>query len=335
MKEVWLGLDVSKDWFDASYVRPGTTFEEFASIPHRRFSRDPGGVRRFLAWVKEYSDQTPARALMEVTGNYSLELFSWIVKKRADLEPAIVNPKQAKHFLKSLGLRNKTDQVDCRALGLMGQERRPKPYQELPPEYREIRDLMRQRRHLVDTRTQEKQRLYEQQRNGFASVRRILKSDILHFEKVLKRIEKSIEKILDASPALRKDLALLQTIPGVAWVTALTVLGELGDLRRYNRSRQVSALSGLCPRNNISGTSVNYSHIDRNGSPYLRAALYMAAMSAANTRQENTLVRNYQRLLDNGKAKQQATVAVARKIVVIMRALLIHEQPYKRDFQTA
>ena len=334
MKKVWFGLDVSKDWFDASYVRPGTSPKEFASIPHRRFSRDPGGVRRFLAWIKKCSDQRPARAIMEVTGNYSLELFSWIVKKRADLEPAIVNPKQAKHFHKSLGLRNKTDQVDCRSLGLMGQDRQPEPYQELPPEYREIRDLMRQRRHLVDTRTQQRQRLNEQERNGFASVRRILKSDILKLEKLLKRIEKSIEKILDASPVLRKDLALLQTIPGVAWVTALTVLGELGDLRRFNRSRQVSALSGLCPRNHISGSSINYSHIDRNGSPYLRAALYMAGQSAATRTKDNTLVYNYQRLRKNGKEKQQAIVAVARKIVVIMRALLIHEQPYKNDFQT-
>lgn len=334
MKKVWFGLDVSKDWFDASCVRPGTTLNEFASIPHRRFSRDPGAVRRFLAWVRETSGDQPARVIMEVTGNYSLELCSWIVEKRPDLEPAIVNPKQAKHFHKSLGLRNKTDQVDCRSLGLMGQERRPKPYQQLPPEYQEIRDLMRQRRHFVDTRTQQKQRLHEQ-KNGSASVRRVLQSHILHLEKLLKRVQKSIDKVLDSSPALRQDLALLQTIPGVAWVTALTVLGELGDLRRYNRSRQVSALSGLSPRNHISGTSINYSHIDRNGSPHLRAALYMAGTSAATRSKDNTLVRNYQRLLDKGKEKQQAIVAIARKIVVIMRALLIHEQPYKHDFQPA
>ena len=148
MKETWSGIDVSKRWFDASWVSPQTQTEDFAKIPHARFDRTPQGVQQYLAWLER---QGPAsvRVLMEATGQYSIELTAWLVTQQPELAPAIVNPRQAKHFHKSLGLRNHTDKVDARSLGLMGKERRPRPYEALPEPYQKIRDLMRQRRHLV------------------------------------------------------------------------------------------------------------------------------------------------------------------------------------------
>lgn len=333
MKETWSGIDVSKDWFDASWVCPETQVEDFAKIPHARFERTPQGVRQYLGWL-EQQGTVSIRVLMEATGQYSIELTAWLVARRAELAPAIVNPKKAKHFHRSLGLRNYTDKVDARSLGLMGKERRPRPYEALPEPYQKIRDLMRQRRNLVNMQTAEKQRFSEIQSSG-RELRRILKSHLKNLQRLLERIDKAIDQILAANDRIRQDVAYLKSIPGVGRITALTILGELGDLRRFNRSRQVSALSGLSPSNHQSGTSKDYSHIDRNGNPELRSVLYMASMAACCRARDNQLARTYQHLLQEDKEEKQALVAVARKILVVARALLINEQPYIDNYHLA
>lgn len=332
MKETWSGIDVSKQWFDASWVPPETRVEDFALIPHRRFDRTPQGVRQFIRWLHRQGAPQRVRIVMEATGSYSLELTAWLVAEQPELAPAIINPKPVKHFHQSLGLRNRTDPVDARSLGLFGKERRPQPFKVLPAEYLEIRGLMRQRRDLIHIRVAEKQRLDSLDKPA-KSVRRLLKSHLLHLEKLLQRIDRDLQKVLAQFPQLRHDLQLLLTIPGVGRITALTILGELGDLRRYRRSRDVSALSGLSPRIQQSGSSKNFSYIDRNGHPEIRAVLYMAALSGATAAHENRLSRTYHHLLQQDKTKKQALVAVARKTLVIMRALLITDQPYIDDFQ--
>lgn len=333
--EVWSGADVSKLFFDASWVDPETTVEDFQKIPHARFERSPAGVQKYLRWLKKRGATASVRVVMEATGRYSLELLTWLVAKQASLAPAIVNPKQANHFHKSLGLRNKTDEVDSRALGLMGQHRRPCPYEPPSAEYQKLRELMRQRRDLVRIRVSERQRFAELPRNH-REVRRLVGSHLRHLDKLLQRLERDLNRLLKSSPQLAQDFALLKTIPGVGRVIALTVLGELGDLRRFNRSRQVSAMAGVSPSNHQSGNSKGRSRLDKNGHAEARSVLYMGALTATRKSAHNHLARTYRHLINQqGKCKKQALVAVARKTLVIMRALLITQTPYIDDFATA
>ncbi|MGB7066098.1 MAG: transposase [Syntrophobacteria bacterium] len=333
--EVWSGIDVSKSFFDASWVDPEAGLENFQKIPHAQFEHSQAGVRQYVRWLQQQGGSTASvRVVMEATGRYSLELQVWLVAEQASLSPAIVNPKQAKHFHQSLGLRNKTDQVDCRSLGLMGQARRPHPYEPLSPEYQRLRALMRQRRDLITTRVGEQQRLRELPK-GRCPVRSVVQSHLRHLTKLVGRIDRAIDGLLKGSPQLAQDLALLKTIPGVGRIVALTVLAELGDLRRFNRSRQVSAMAGISPYNHQSGVSTPWSHLDRNGHAEARSVLYMGALAATRGSAQNNLARTYHHLIDdNDKCKKQALVAVGRKILVIMRALLITQQPYIDDFAT-
>lgn len=331
--EVWSGIDVSQKFFDASWVDPEAGVEHFQRIPHAQFKHSPAGVRQYVRWLrKQGAPAASVRVVMEATGRYSLELRDWLVAEQASLAPAIVNPKRAKDFHRSLGLRNKTDQVDCRSLGLMGKDRRPHPYAPPAPQYQELRELMRQRRDLVQTRVGERQRLKELPKSQ-SQVRRLVQSHLRYLDKLLKRLDHALERVLKGSPQLAQDLVLLTTIPGVGRVVALTVLAELGDLRRFNRSRQVSAMAGISPYNHQSGTSTAWSHLDRNGHAEARSILYMAALNATHKPAHHQLARTYHHLInDNGKCKKQALVAVARKILVIMRALLITQQPYIDGF---
>jgi transposase len=332
MSEFWSGIDVGKAKFEASWVEPGIRVEQFGKIPHRCFDRTLQGVRNYLEWLDRRAGGRPIqiRVVMEATGRYSLELIGWLLAARADLEPALVHPKQARHFQQSLGLRNKTDAVDARSLGLMGQDRRPGGYRPLSAEYQALRDLVRHRRSLIRMRVAEQNRLDEAPDSK--AVRRLLTSHLRSLDKLIGRVERDIRKTVAASDQLKRDVQLMETAPGVGWITAVTVLGELGDLRRYRRSRQIAAAAGLCPRNHQSGTLTRPARIDRSGPAEARAVLYMAAMAVCRN-PDNRLARTYHHLIeDHHLCKRAALVAVMRKLLVLLRALVINGSPYQDDF---
>lgn len=331
-EKIWSGIDVAKETFEASWVDAQSRVEEFGRIAHAKFARSPEGVRQYLQWLDRQGagQAVEVRGVMEATGRYSLELIAWLLAQRPELEPALLHPKQARHFQKSLGLRNKTDAVDARALGLMGRQRRPPGWQAPAPEYQQLRELVRQRRSLVQMQVSEGQRLQENPPSKV--VQRVLRSHIRHLEKLQQRLEKSIRQVVEGSDQLSGDIERLCTIPGVGWVVAVTVLAELGDLRRFRRSRQVSAAAGLSPSNRESGKMVKPAHIHREGSAEVRSVLYMGALAACR-KPDNHLARTYLHLMeDNGLCKMQAVVAVMRKTLVIMRVLLLGNCAYQDDF---
>jgi len=331
MGEVWSGIDVGKPRFEASWVEPEDRVEQFGRIPCRSFDRSPQGVQAYLAWLDRHAAGRPVRlrVVLEATGRYSLELIDWLLAARPELEPALVNPRQAHHFHQSLGLRNKTDTIDARSLGLLGQQRHPCAYHPLSAEYQALRDLVRHRRSLIEMRVAEQNRLDESPES--TAVRQVLRSHLRSLDKLIARLEKDIRNTVAQSDQLKRDVELMQSVPGVGWVTAVTVLGELGDLRRFRRSRQVSAAAGLSPRNHQSGSIHRPARIHRSGSAEVRKVLYMAALASCRT--QNRFQSSYHHLInDHHLCKRAALVAVMRKLLVLLRALVIQQCPYQDDF---
>jgi transposase len=97
-------------------------------------------------------------------------------------------------------------------------------------------------------------------------------------------------------------------------------------------AKELTAYAGLAPHHHQSGTSVKKkSRIDKRGNARLRKALYMPALVAA---QHHPVLRCfYQRLLDRGKPKKVALVAVMKKLLLLCRALLITQQPFNLNFR--
>ena len=263
---------------------------------------------------------------MEATGRYSLEVIAWLLAAEASLAPACVNPLQAKRFAQSLGTRNKTDRVDARVLARMGAERKPAAYQPPTPARAALRDLVRERRALVDERTALNNRIGEG--TDSAIVRRERDRLLGNLKRAIQRMDKAIAEAVAADAQLRRDVARLCTIPGVGMVTAVTVLAELGDLRRFSSSRQVTAFAGVSPHQHMSGTSVRgRTRMSKQGNPAVRSVLYTSSMTAS--RVPGPMQQTYQRLVDAGKAPSAALGAVMRKQLVLMRALLVTETDYE------
>ena len=332
----WVGVDVSKATFDAACVRMEQRFPStrLCDVPARRFERSRHGVERFVNWLSALSDndgeQSQVRVAMEATGNYSIELAVWMLEQQPSLQPAIVCPSHTAAFVKSLGLRNKTDKLDARALAFYGVEREPVAYEPPTPEMAELQALSRYRDALVCERTAAGNRAEEGSasklvRHNQAKRLRLLDGDI-------KRIEVEMKRVVDGAPQIKDDIELLRSIYGVGFIVAVVIVAELGDLRRFRKARQLTAFAGLSPRIYQSGTSVNgWPHMCKKGNPRVRRALYLSALAAI--RGSNDLQRTYQRLLEEGKSPMSALGAVMRKLLVVMRALLITDTPYDPDWQ--
>jgi len=340
---IWCGLDVSKETFEAALVVGearsliGEQEVDMRQIPVRSFARSEAGARKFLAWadkklaalVKQTQEPRRFGVVMEATGKYSLELTAWLCELRPSLAAAIINPAQASAFIKSLGLRNKTDKVDARALALYGRERNPRVYEPPSAELVQLQALSRQRDALLKTLVAERQRAQEGTPSKVVS--QVQRSLIRHLERQIGKIERAMEELIDESADLARDVELIDTIPGVGRQTAMVVLAELGDVRRFSRSRQLSAFVGVSPRVWESGSSVRKrTRLCKAGNARVRSALYMATLTVIGRR--NHLGALYQHLVERGKAKRAAMGAVMRKMLVLMRALLRSGECYHDDY---
>jgi len=324
---VWLGIDVGKSGFDVAAHpawRPGAV--ALSSLPQATFPRSREGVTRMLAWLDKLNPEGQVRAVMEATGRYSMELAGWLLAERPALAPAIADPKAVAHFIRSLRLRNKTDRTDAAALARFGAERSPADWQPPTQEYARLRTISRERTFIVASLVAARNRLGEI--GDDAVVLKVQRRIVADLERALASIEKAMHQHVEACPDLFAAVRRLDTIPGVAFITAATILGELGDLTRFRRSRSLSAFAGVSPRRFESGDSVRgRTRMCKQGGPRARQALYLASLAAIRT-PDNGLASFYAELVGKGKPKMAAVGAVMRKMLVLMRALLISQTDY-------
>lgn len=330
----WVGCDVASQTFDAAVLTPGIHFtaDAFGRLPVQTFARTPEGVAEFVQWLRVLLGTTKgplaARVAMEATGKYSIELTAWICAVRPELSPAIANPEQTAAYIRSLGLRNKTDRLDARALAFYGAERKPVGYEPLTPVQNELREMERYRDALVQQKVAAMNRAGET--FSSASVRKSQKKNIKNLENLITALDVKIQKLIAKTPELKRDYDLLVSVPGIGPVTAAVLLGELGDLKRFGRSRQVTAFAGLTPRHRESGTSVRgATHMCKRGNGRVRKALYLAAM--ASVRSTSILQTYYNHLVQLGKPNGVALGAIMRKLLVIMRSIIISGIPFNRS----
>lgn len=330
---LWAGIDVAAATMEVALDMPLTPWgppADHQQLPTRSFPRSPEGVSEMASWLEERAaihgvEFDRIRVVMESTGAYSHELAYWIVDQCPSLMPAIINARRMALFAASLSPRHKTDRSDARIIARFGTNHRPSPF-DLPDESRQrLISLVRHRENLIVERTSAKNRLKAPlvDPDVRASLERLIK--FLNTE--IERAGKKITRHYKEDAALSRDIALIKTIDGVGEVTAVTIVAELGDLRRFEKARQLSAFAGLAPRHTESGTSIKRGgRIVKMGSPRVRRVLLMAAWAAI--RKEGGLQDYFNQLVAHGKGKLQAGVALMRKILVLMRAILISGQPY-------
>lgn len=183
--------------------------------------------------------------------------------------------------------------------------------------------MLARRGQLVDMLIAEKNRLG----SAAASVRPSLRAHIHWLERQIAGVERELRQRIEASPLWRTKEALLRSVPGIGPIVRRTLLADLPELGQLTR-RQIAALVGVAPFNRDSGRQRGPRRI-WGGRAAVRRVLYLRAMTA--TRYNPVLRDFYRRLRAGGKRPKVALVAVMRKLLVILNAIVKHQQPWHGD----
>jgi len=185
-----------------------------------------------------------------------------------------------------------------------------------------LAELVGRRTQIIEMLVAERQR---EKRASAVRVRKSLARHIKMLEKELPEVDRDIDTMVRGSPVWREKEDLLITFPGIARIITRGVLADLPELGRLTR-REIASLVGIAPFTRQSGKWKGKSMIE-GGRPSVRSALYMAALSAIRC---NPVIRAfYRHLLARGKPKMVALIAVARKILTVLNAMLRDKRPWQ------
>jgi transposase len=146
-----------------------------------------------------------------------------------------------------------------------------------------------------------------------------------HLKQLRKNILREFAK-LRKSERYKESVAILKSAPGIGPMTAIRLVLEWGDLSRFKRKEEFASFLGLTPSEYSSGEQERKGHITKQGNPWVRAWLVECSWVAI--RHDPVLLEKYRNIFSHSGSKKKAIVAVARKLAVRLRTLLLSKQEY-------
>jgi transposase len=307
----FIGIDVSK----------GELNIFIDSSPHRQqvCPNKIGDLRRL---AKQFKKISPQLIVMEATGGY--ETQAAIAFTEAGLPFAIVFPRRVRQLALGLGIVAKTDEIDARVIARYGRlaNIEPKPLES--NELRELQALTTRRSQLVEMRLMEENRLD----TSHPSMQKEIKEHIAWLRRQVQKIEAKINQRIEQCEAWNQKRQLLMSVPGVGPVLSSTLITDLPELGSLTR-REIAALVGVAPFPRDTGKS-NGKRFCKGGRNSVRRVLYMGIISAARF---NPVIKTfYDRLCQKGKLTKVARIACARKMLVILNAMVSNNMKWNQSF---
>ena len=185
-----------------------------------------------------------------------------------------------------------------------------------------LADLVGRRRQIIEMIGAERQR---EKRVTLPRLRKSIARLLKALEKELASLDADIDDAVRGSPAWREKEDLLASVPGIGPTIARTLIAELPELGQLGR-KEIAALVGLAPFTRQSGQWRGRSFIG-GGRPPVRSVMYMGALVAS--RHNPVLKAFFDRLIAAGKPKMLALIAVARKLLTILNAILRDSRPWQ------
>lgn len=284
----------------------------------RSFANTAEGHSTLVRWLDSLG--RPVRVVLEATGIYSLDVSMALAARHTVM---VANPRAVKHYAEACLRRGKNDHADAKLLADFARRMQFEPWQPPSAQALELRSLARQRCALSDDLTVARNRLHAAKatQSTHPMVIATLGTIIEALEDGIKTLEHEAARVVSTDPGLKGQSELLKSIPGIAALSARSILAELVTIGGDIDHRQLVAYAGIDVVNQTSGTSVaKRPRISRRGNPALRRALYMPALVAI--RRDPHFRAFYDRLVAKGLKKLQAIVAVMRKMLHAIAAIL-------------
>ncbi len=321
-----LGIDIHKRYSQVAVVDDDSNLQQESRLPNDRLGE----------LAEHYAG---SEVVIEASENYRPVYEA--LDEHCDV--TLVNPSKNRIIAEATV---KTDHVDAKRLALMLRADMLAESYVPSDEIRELRDLVRTRKALIEERTAEKNRVrvmlartdntYESELfgpNGREFLAELSQSEVERtiveahlsvideYDSQIEIFDKKISQRVIESPAAQQ----LLTIPDVGETTAATVLAEVGEIDRFDRDKELVSYAGLDPEVHQSGDTEIRGSISKEGSAPLRWTPVQSAHVAV---RYDEYLGNYYSRLKQRKNHQIALVATARKLLISIFHMLTRKEPY-------
>ena len=314
----YIGADVSKLTIDLYWGEQ----KQYLKIDNNKI-----GYKKIRSLILSLQRQNKCDIVvaLEPTGGYERGLCEYL--KEQNMLHVLVNTIKMRNYARALGNFGKTDKLDARNI----YEYATSFKLEVKEEYKDkdqqiLGSLITRRQQLLALRNQETNKLETLQDR---EIIKYIKQHIEFINSQIESIEESIDKVIKSNKNIAENMDRLQSIPGVGKVLATHVIAQLPELGKID-SRKVTALGGIAPYDFKSGTSINKRSRIAFGRHNIRKILFMAAV--ASLRANKKLKAFFDRLIANHKPKKVALVAVMKKLLHYMNAIVAKNSVWNNNF---
>jgi transposase len=295
-----VGVDVAK----AELVICADREKELTTVANRAVD-----LRRL---GKRLLNLEPRVVVFEASGGY--EQLAVRIFSELGLPVAVVYPKRLRQFVRGLGIMAKTDGIDARMIAYYARVANVKPVPPATPELQHFQALTTRRSQLIEMRVAEQNRL----ESAHPAIAKEIQKHVDSLNCQIDLIEKKLAAHIAESDTLRQVADRLRSVPGVGPVLSSTLLSDLPELGLLS-NREIASLVGVAPFPDDSGPRTGKRSI-KGGRNSVRRVLYMATVSAVHY--NPVIGPYYQSLCSRGKPPKVALIAAARKMLVILNAIV-------------
>ena len=329
----FLGIDVSKEWFDAALMH--VTDHQKQPLVTQRFTNDAAGIREFNKWLRTskvpFNDKT--LVVIENTGVYHRLIWQYCSDKKLSLHIG-----NAAHIKWSFGIvRTKNDRIDserlCGYAFRHADELKATPA--LDKKLLHLKDLAHARkrldRQLKSTRAYLKELKRDHDAQADATMNEVHKAALQGLEASLAIVEKRIKEIVTADKSIKVNYDLLMSVPGIGEVTAVYLICCTVNFAAGRTGKQLASYAGVAPFEQSSGKSVkSRNKVSRMANKELKGIVFMGARSAASSNKEYKAY--YERKIAEGKHYNNVMNAISCKMLLRAAAVIKNGKPYVDNY---
>lgn len=308
----FLGIDVSKEYFDAVVILDGNKEKSI----HRQFVNDYKGIKSLCKWLKEQgSTFENTLVCLEHTGMYGK-----LIIKSLMIEKFSLWVEMSLKIIRSIGVqRGKNDKVDAQRIAFYAMKNVEEAviYNAPRMEINKMRNLLSLREKLVAAKASLLRNVKELKAFDLEVARlseKLQKSTIKGIDLDLKNIEKQLDKTINDDENISRIFTLVTSVIGIGKVTALFLICFTNEFTMYTTPRQLACYAGVVPFEHTSGKSIRSKpKVHYVANKKLKKQLHMCAMSAITSDPE---LKNYfNRKVEEGKNKMLIINNVRNKLV--------------------
>lgn len=315
-----VGLDISKDSFDACFSATGSS-QKATVTATRKFKNNENGFGQFYPWALKHKKQgVPMVFCMEATGVY-YENIAWHLHLNSQ-HVSVMLPNKAKKYLQSLGLKSKNGKIDAKGLARMAAEQNLGRWLPISNEIYVLRHLTRHHEQLQGHKARAYSQAHAMQHGHFTSKAIVKQQQQMtkSIDRQPKETEKQITGLIDNDAELKQKFENIGKAKGIGYLSFATIVAETNGFAAFNNQRQLVSYAGHDVAENQSGRHSGKAKISKRGNSHLRRAMHMPALNAVRYR-EPVFLDLYERVYGRAKIKMKGCVAVQRKPLTLIYAL--------------